>query len=193
MFRFFLVFAIMILGLQQGLCAEDGLTQYSQEELEAIGSRIAPNGKSYNYPSIMIKSDFRNNVDVGDKHFMCLTTTLMVNGWDLIIDDQGRQIKYISPEISYGEVKKLLNFDDEDLVTNDHWKKGAPQLLIINERSNCEITFIEEVYNGKNEDVKLIAVVYNNKEYEESMNQFRYDKNKSFFENASEFMKLFTE
>lgn len=141
----------------------------------------------------MIGRDFTNSVDVGEKHFRSLLLTLMVNGWNVVLDDQGRQIKYISPETSYGELTKLLNFDDEDLIPNDQPEEGAPHLLIINDRNNCEITFADEVYNGKNEDVKLTAVVYNNKEYSESMNQFRYDKNKSFLENASEFMKLFTE
>lgn len=190
MFRFILVFTIMLLGAQGVLCAEVNLKHYSQEELEAIGSRVAPNGKSYNFPSIMISRDFTNSVDVGDKHYRSLLISLMVNGWDLIMDDQGRQIKYVSPETSYGELKKLLNFDDEDLIPNDDWEEGAPHLLLINERNNCEITFIDEVYNGKNEDVKLTTVVYNNKEYEESINSWHYDESKGFFENAKDVYKV---
>lgn len=193
MFRFVLVFTIMLLGVQVGLCAEVNLTHYSQEELEAIGSRVAPNGKSYNFPSIMIQSDFTNSVDVGNKHFRSLLLTLMVNGWVAVLDQQGRQIKYVSPEITYKELKGLLNFYDDDVSNIKNRKQNGPHSLIVNERNNCEITYVNEIYDGKNDDLKLTAVVYNNKEHAESINEWHYDEDKNLFENAKDFYKILFE
>lgn len=167
--RVAILLLVAVVSVTQQLNAEDTPFKYTQEELEILGDRVAENGRAYKYPSIMIEDDFHISKEVKGWEYPSLRRSLTYSDWDQIIDPQGRMHKLISPEITYAELIKQLNFHDQDVTVNKDRKADEPHSYIITEWANCEITYLGETYNGNNADVKLTAVVFDNEKHKEHL------------------------
>ncbi|MDA8099420.1 MAG: hypothetical protein M0042_07335 [Nitrospiraceae bacterium] len=134
--------------------------------------------RMYKYPSMMIKKDMYHCLQDDNNDCVALLENLVVNKWRIIRDEHGRQCIYSSPEITYAELRDYLHFNDSDVTYLNDPKPGEPQAVIQTEWLTCNITFLHEMYDGKDASVKLRAELIDNEVMANSKKEESYHKNK---------------
>lgn len=143
-----------------------------------ITTSSPPVARKYKFPSIMVKEDMSHEDFITPDRKTTLRANLIVNGWKSSRDPYGRILSYASPELTYEELKEYLHFNDRDVNYLEAVKSGEPQAVIQTDWLTCQITFVDKIYNGKDESVKLKAVVIDNKEKTYSDKETAYRKNR---------------
>ena len=146
--------------------------------------------RKYKFPSMMVKNDMRHCEKEGDYSCTPLLSNLLVSGWEVSGDKYGRNFISTSPEITYRELVEYLHFNDSDVTYVSNPKLGEPQARIQTEWLTCNITFLNKIYDGKDKEVKLKAVLIDNEVKANSERETEYDKNKGLIRKVLDFFKV---
>jgi hypothetical protein len=174
-------------------------------------SELPSNKKKYRHPSIMVEEDKRSGY-VNGKEIDGVLMSIIVKRWRTIYDKYGRPCQYISPKITYAELRNTLNFDDSDVVkvpsqmtyneiqdalkyhddvlVDKSRKPGIPHAYIRTDWLTCTITYLDKQYDGTNENVRLEAVVIDNKEQAAAEAHAAADKKNNILNKIINFFKF---
>ncbi len=207
------LFVLMLVASVGVVSSQVDITSTSYAEaskITAYGSSLIGDRK-YPYPSIMVEEDMRPHKK-GGVEILDILSILQNKRWRIISDRYGRLCQYVSPQLSYNELKKILNFDDSDVTTipstmtyaeiqntlgfhnnvivdKHNRKPGPPQAYIKTAWLTCTITYLDKQYDGSDTFVRLVAVVIDNKEQAAAEAHAAADKNKSILEKIIDFFR----
>lgn len=106
---------------------------------------------------------------------------MTVNGWAPICDKYGRTLYKKSPVITYGQMKSVINSEDSDLEFEKDSTPPYKTAKITGKRYSCEIVFVSDDFDGKNNDSKLMATVCDTVDKKNSERHVEHEKKRGFF------------